>query len=181
MSKTTKSSLQQRIRSLIAGTQKQTPNESLTFGGATYTSAELVQILKSLDDATTGMDGARAKWRDAVTSQRAVKAKVSPVLKAYRSFLVAKYGTAVETLAAYGLTPHKAPAPRTSEQKAVAAAKRNATRTARHTMGAKQKQEVQGSIHAALVVTPAEGSAPTATPPAHGANATGGNATPRLQ
>jgi hypothetical protein len=59
----------------------------------------------------------------------------------------------------------------TAEQKAVAAAKREATRAARHTMGKNQKKAVKGAINATLVVTPANGSAPSAptgNPPAGG-------------
>src|SRR5579859_6814386 len=57
--------------------------------------------------------------------------------------------------------------PMTAEQKAAAAAKRKATRTARQTMGKNQKKTVQGSVTAKLVVTPvapSSGAAPVASP-----------------
>jgi hypothetical protein len=142
----TKANLQQRLGDLVAGTQKHFPNGSLTFGGATYTPAVLIQLFQSLDDATTGMDVAKAKWQDALKAQRGAKAKVGPVMQAYRSYLVSLFGNAVETLADFGLTPHKAPAPQTAEQKATAAAKRKATRAARHTMGTKQKAGIKGTV-----------------------------------
>ena len=141
-----KANLQTLLGALVAGTQKHFPNGSLTFGGATYTPAALIQLFQSLDAATTGTDAAKAQWQDALKSQSDVRAKVGPVVKAYRSYLVALYGNAVSTLADFGLTPHKAPAPQTAEQKAAAAAKREATRAARHTLGSKQKAGIKGTV-----------------------------------
>ncbi len=152
-----KASLQLRLRGLIAGTEKHSPNGSLTFGGASYTTAALVQEFQSLDDATTGMDAARVKWQDAVKAQRAVKAKVSPIVKAYRSYLVSLYGNSSETLADFGMTPPKAPSPRTTEQKATTAKLNKATRVARHTAGPRQKAGIKGTTSAT-----APAAAPTA-------------------
>jgi hypothetical protein len=154
----TKANLQTRLGDLVAGTQKHFPNGSLTFGGATYTPAALIQLFQSLDDATTGTDVAKATWQDALKMQSDAQAKVGPVVKAYRSYLVALFGNAVGTLADFGLTPRKAPAPQTAEKKASAVAKRNATRAARHTMGSKQKAGIKGTIAAAA--PPATATAP---------------------
>lgn len=149
MSKSTsKATLQQRLRALVAGTQKHFPNASLTFGGATHTAAELVQLFQSLDDSTTVMDAAKAKWQDTLKAQRDVRANVRPAMQAYATHLVSLFGSAVEPLADFGLTPRKAPALRTAEQKANAAAKRKATREARHTMGKRQKAGIKGTVSA---------------------------------
>jgi hypothetical protein len=153
-----KANLQTQLGDLVAGTQKHFPNGSLTFGGATYAPAALIQLFQSLDDATTGMDAAKATWQDALKAQSDARAKVGPVVKAYRSYLVALYGHAVSTLADFGLAPHKAPAPQTAEEKASAAAKRKATRAARHTMGSKQKASIKGEV--ATAGTPAVATAP---------------------
>jgi hypothetical protein len=136
------------IRALMAGTQKHTPDGSLTFGNATYTAASLVQTFQSLADAMTAHDVAQAKAKDVLVALRDVAAKVSPVLRAYRRFLVATYGNATETLADYGIKPPKAKAPRTSEQKAKAAAKLRATRKARGTTSKKQKASIHGVVTA---------------------------------
>jgi hypothetical protein len=156
-----KAGLQMRLRSLIAGTEKHYPNGSLTFDGATYTTAALVQALQSLDDATTAMDAARAKWQDAVKAQRATKAKVAPIVKGYRSYIVTLYGSASATLGDFGMVPRKAPAPRTAEQKAAAAARSKSTRAARHTMGPKQKAGIKGT---APTTAPAVAAATPAKP-----------------
>jgi hypothetical protein len=153
--KPSKASALAGIRALIAGTQKHSPNGSLTFGNATFAAASLVQMLQSLADAMVAYDAAHAKANDVLLARRDVAAKVGPVLRAYRRFLVATYGDATETLADYGLKPLKARAPRSVEQKALSAAKSKATRVARGTKGKKQKASIHG-----VVTTPA------ATPPA---------------
>jgi hypothetical protein len=149
------------VRALIAGTQKHTPTGSLTFGNASYTTASLVQLLQSLVDAMTAHDEAETHAKDLLAALRDVVTKVRPVIQAYRKYLVATYGDATQTLADYGLKPHKAPAPRSSEQKAAAAAQLRATRKARGTTSKKQKASIKG------VVTPAPvppAAAPAATP-----------------
>jgi hypothetical protein len=82
------------------------------------------------------------------------------ILRAYRRFLVVTYGNATQTLADYGLSPAKARAPQSSEQKAAAAAKVRATRKARGTTSKKQKAAIKGTV-TAPAVTPATAPVPT--------------------
>jgi len=146
--KPSKASASASVRALIAGTQKHTPNGSLTFGNTTYAASSLVQLLQGLLDAMTAHDAAQAKTKDVLLVLRDVVAKVGPVLRTYRRFLVATYGDATETLADYGLKPLKAKAPLTSDQKAAAAAKLRATRKARGTTSKKQKALIKGTVTA---------------------------------
>ena len=67
-------------------------------------------------------------------------------------------------LADFGITP-KARAPLTVEAKAAAAAKRAATRAARHTMGTQQKKGIKGDVTGVLV-TPITAASPTVAAPA---------------
>jgi hypothetical protein len=62
-------------------------------------------------------------------------------------------------LADYGLTPHKAKTPLSTEAQAEAIAKSTATRKARNTMGKQQKKLVKGTAPTA----PTPPQAPTAT------------------
>jgi len=140
--------------------QKHSPNGTLTFDGATYTAAALVQLLQELADALGVADTAKAGWQDALKDATDERAKVAPVIQGYRSWLVATYGNAPSTLADYGMTPRKVRTPLTAEQKVAAAAKAKATREARHTMGSKQKKDVKGTVPATAPVTP-----PAASPP----------------
>jgi hypothetical protein len=149
------------VRDLIAGTQKHTPNGQLTFGNATYTSQELVQLFQGLADAMAAHDVARAKAKDLLATLRDVAAKVNPVLRAYRRFVIATYGNAVQTLADYGIEPPKAKVPLTSEQKATAAAKVLATRKARGTKSKKQQAKIHGVAPAAAADSSATHPSPT--------------------
>jgi hypothetical protein len=173
----TKGKLQQRARSLIAGTHKHLPNEKLTVGGTTYESAALVQILQSLDNAIAASDEAKAKSKDALKNKNEVHAKVGPVLRAYQSYLFASLGNTPSTLADFGLAPRKERTPPKVEKLAAATAKRKATREARHTMGPVQKKGVLGNV-TNVVLTPvtapepsaatnAPTSAPTSAPEGH--------------
>ena len=109
----TKATLQQRVRSLIAGTQKQHPTGPLTFGGYTYESSALVQLLQNLDSAIAASDEAKAKWNDALKVMQDENAKVQPVIRAYQSYLVSLLGNAPSALAEYGLAPRKVRTPLT--------------------------------------------------------------------
>jgi hypothetical protein len=163
--KPSKASALAGVRALIAGTQTHTPTSTLTFGNATYTTASLVQILQSLVDAMTAHDAAQAKAKDVLLAYREAMATVGPVLRAYRRFLVAMYGSATQTLADYGLKPPKAKAPQTSEQKAKAVAKLRATREARGTTSKKQKAKIHGVV-TATTGTPVAPPAPPGPKPA---------------
>jgi hypothetical protein len=173
----TKATLQQRVRSLIAGTQKEHPTGQLTFGGNTYESSALVQLLQNLDSAIAASDGAKAKWNDSLKVMQDEDAKMQPVIRAYQSYLVSLLGNAPSTLAEYGLAPRKVPAPLTVEQQVAAAAKRKATRKARNTMGSVQKKAVTGDV-ASVVITPvtvtkSTVATPAAATPAQGSSAIG--------
>ena len=78
----TKATLQQRVGSLITGTQKHFPTGQLTVGGVTYESATLVQTLQGLGNSIAGADAAKAKWNDALKDMQDQEAKVGPVVRA---------------------------------------------------------------------------------------------------
>jgi len=158
--KDNKVTMAQRLRDLIAGTLKHSPNGSLTFGGQTFTAQSLIQVFQDLGNAISKVDAAKASWEDALKNLDDEKAKADPIMGAYRSWIVATYGNAPATLADYGVTPRKVPTPLTAEQKAIAVAKRTATRAARHTAGPKQKAGIKGDVKVTVVTTPA-----TAPPP----------------
>jgi len=171
--KVTKATMEQRIRGLVAGTQKHPPTGPLTVGGATYTATVLVQLLQSLADALAAVDSAKASWQDALKNATEVKAKVVPVVQVYRSWVAVTYGNAPTTLADYGVTPRKVPAPLTAEQKVARAAKAAATRKARNTMGKVQKKDVKGTVPTTAPVTSSTASTPVAPGPAASAPSQG--------
>ena len=159
--KPNKASALASARALMAGTQKHTPSGTLSFGGASYSVDSLVQLIQSLVDAMTSQETARANAKDALAQLRAVQATVGPVIRAYRRFLRATYGSVALTLADYGLAPEKERAPMTAEKKAAKAAKAKATREALGTKGPKQKKVAKEKL-AAQAENP---QAPQANPP----------------
>ena len=133
------------LQALIAGTQKNTPNDTLTFGGASYPAATLIQLFQSLVNAFVAHDAAVASAKDELLALRDVEAKVDPVVRDYKRFLRSKYGKATQTLADYGLAPEKARTPLTGEQRVVAAEKAKETRKLRGTLGKKQKAGIKAT------------------------------------
>ena len=80
--KVTKITLALRVRNLIAGTQKHSPNGQLTLEGVTYAAADLVKVLQSLSESIANADAAKASWQEALKSMRDTHAKVSPLVRA---------------------------------------------------------------------------------------------------
>ena len=164
---TSKVTLVQRVRDLIAGTMKHSPTGPLSLGGRAFTAQSLIQFLQDMENAISQVDTAKASWKGALKNLADAQAKVGPTLGAYRSWVQATYGNAPATLADFGLAPPKARAPLTTEQQAAAVAKRKATKAARHTMGTVQKKAVKGNV-TGVVVTPIPAPLPTAASPAAG-------------
>ena len=146
MSNNNKKTLLTRVQNLIAGTQKRFSNvQTLLVGNVTYTPAQLVGLLQSLLDTLAAVNVAQAAYKAALKALLDKKATVGPIIKAYISFLYGSFGDAPDPLMDFGLTPRKGHKLKVME-KAQAVEKVLATRTARHTMGSKQKKTVKGSV-----------------------------------
>ncbi|MDP9001721.1 MAG: hypothetical protein M3O46_16600 [Myxococcota bacterium] len=104
------------------------------------------------------MDAAKATTKAKVAAEKTDMASLRIFMDAFVTFVKATFGNAPDVLADFGVHP-KARTPLTVEAKAAAAAKRAATRAARHTMGAKQKKGVKGAV-TGIVVTPATATHP---------------------
>jgi hypothetical protein len=152
--KPTKGKALANVQALIAGTQKHVPT-GLTIGNATFTQTSLTTLLQSLVDAMQKQSAAQKAARDALTELRDVQSHVGPIIKGLRVVLVGMFGNASQTLADFGLAPHKARAPLTVEKKAAATARAKATRIARATKGPKAKLAIKGTAPAQSQVAPA--------------------------
>jgi hypothetical protein len=147
-----------RIRKVKAGLLKYYASTPLVLAGTSYSPSELQALLQTDIDANDASTQARAKWLNTVTIAKNTDSKIDPVLRAIHAQVQSQYGEApnAETvLADFGFAPRKKTA-KTAQQKAEAAAKNQATRTARHTMGPKAKAKVHG------VVTPPDAASPPA-------------------
>jgi hypothetical protein len=149
------------LQALSSGLQKQFPSGQFTLQNASFTTADLETLFQGVIDALNSVATAEAASKAAVANARNKVASARPILSALRRNLFSMFGNAPQTLALFGLTPPKAKAPKTSEQKAAAAAKAKATRAARGTAGKKQKAAIKGNV-AGVEITPIT---MTVTPP----------------
>jgi hypothetical protein len=156
-----------RMQAMIQGLQKRFPNGQFTLGNKAFTTAALVQTFQGLIDAIQKVNAAQASAEVAVTAMTSTKADVNQVFVGLKRNLLNTFGTDAETLGDFGLEPRKAPAPRTTEQKAATTAKMRATRKARGTTSKKQKLAIKGDV-TGVIVTPTTAqpsAAPTPTQP----------------
>jgi hypothetical protein len=170
------------VSKLIAGAKKHFPNGSLEIpiGGVSMTIDAATKELQTYVDNRAAVVAAQATARTQVAAERGKIDALNAFISAFTAFVKAAFRGKADALADFGIQPPKAKTPLTAEQKAVAAAKRAATREARGTKGPKAKKAVHGSITAELVVTPAPATTPKApaaipaTPPAAAGPSGGG-------
>jgi hypothetical protein len=175
-SKVSKATALARLQAIIAGTKKRFPNGSLLIGNVAFTQNSLVELFQSLANARMAADAAHARAKDALSVARETDAKVSPVLRTYKSILLDTYGNTSDVLTDFGLEPRKGRKPQTGEQMAAATVKRRATRQARGTVGNRKKLAIKGGVTGIAVtpVTSATSSSPHAAEPTSNAIATSG-------
>ncbi len=146
---------------LVAGTQKHFASiATLMFASGSFTPAQVVAQLQQLITFRTDVDTARSALEAKLATETAQAPAVLTFMRGYMQFVKTTFSKSPDVLADFGLKPNKAKTPLTVEQKAAAAAKREATRAARGTKGSKAKQAIKGNV-TGVVVTPV-----TAAPPA---------------
>jgi hypothetical protein len=139
-----KSNTIDRNRKAIAGIQKHYANApAIVLDGVSYKPAEIEKILQDRIDRADATSAAKVTFHEAVAAERAANAKANAVFKALRTRVLSDFKSSAETLGEFGivLRPKRE---LTVEQKVEAAAKREATRKARHTMGAREKAKIKG-------------------------------------
>ena len=173
-----------QMAQVITGARKNFPNgaQTLTLDGASTTIDAVLKELQGFVDDRVAIVAAQTAARNKVAAERAGLPAITALLAAFIAFVRNTLGPTAEALADFAIPARKVPVPKTAEQKAVAAAKRKATRVARGTKGPVAKKAVRGNITAQLVVTAAAvdaTGAPTAPATAPTAAAPGGTpATP---
>jgi hypothetical protein len=171
---------------LLVGIKKDLPTVSnLPLAGTIYGAATLTALVQSRIDAANAVLVARASYAEAISTYKAVSAKVTPVVRGLHQYVINAYGPTGTQLADFGIVPSKR-ATQTPEAKVAAVAKRAATRKARGTVGPKAKLAVTGAtaklaalesqVTGLAVAAPANAPASPATPapapqPAPGAGA----------
>jgi hypothetical protein len=147
---TNKTTRADRIRKIKAGLQKYYPSTALKVGGTDVQPAAMQSQLQGDIDANDASTQAKANWIVTVKAAKQADASVAPVLRTVRNRVFADFGdapNAESVLADFGYAPRKKVV-KSVKTKADAIAKSQATRTARHTMGPKAKQQVKGVVPA---------------------------------
>ncbi|HEX8795108.1 MAG TPA: hypothetical protein VF765_29375 [Polyangiaceae bacterium] len=156
---------------LAAGAQKHLANlTQVMFDGGTHTIAEVVTKLQSLATLRSDVDAARSTLKAKLTVERAQAPALVLFMTAFEAFVRAMFGNQPDILADFGLAPRKTRTPLTAKEQVAAAAKGEATRTARGTKGSTEKLAVKGNVTSVEItpvtvapVTP-EPAAPNAPP-----------------
>jgi hypothetical protein len=157
------------VGQLIAGFKKHFPNgtDKVTLGpSASPTVDQLTSELQAFIGNRAAVVAAQANARAKVDAEQTQMASLLALISATVAFVRFTFGNSADVLADFGVAPIKTRTPMTAEEKAVAVAKRAATRKARGTTGPRAKKGVKGAVNATLVVTPAEAPAQQAAPPA---------------
>jgi hypothetical protein len=149
-------------KQLIAGTGKHLPTTTqVPLLGGSFTPDQITSKIQSLVNLRSDVVAARATTRAKVANEVAQTPALRAFMSAFEMHVKAAFGSSPDVLADFGIAP-KARAPLTVEAKAAAAAKRAATRAARHTLGSKQKKAIKGDV-TGVRVTPITASPPSAT------------------
>jgi hypothetical protein len=175
MSSSNKTSQMAGEQKLIAGVEKHLSKVTIHIAGKTFTPKQIVSILQARASATNAASAARAAWLKVVSEERVQHAQTKEIVDGLRQVLLVMFGSAVDTLNDFGLSPRKR-RPLDPSEKVKKAARARATRAARHTMGKRQKQAIKGEV----VETPpaALASAPAPTAEDGGVVKTGGPVVP---
>ena len=151
-------------KQLVAGTTKHFSTvSSLAFGNGSFTPAQVEAFLQTLIDLRTAVQGAQAVAKAKIVAEAAQAPSLRSQMAAFVAYVKATFGSSPDALADFGLKPKKTRTPLTIDQLAAAAAKRAATRAARHTMGPKEKSKVKGTI--TTIVSQPTAPAPVAPSP----------------
>jgi hypothetical protein len=145
-----------RVAQLVAGAKKRFTNakQALPLGSTPVTVGDAMTKMQQVVDKRAAVVTAQAAAKSRVDEEDAALPDLTAFVSAFTTLVRLNFGDDAEALSDFGLAPRKVPEPQTAEQKAVAVAKRAATRVARGTKSAKQKKHIKGNVTAELVVTP---------------------------
>lgn len=141
---TNRSTTIDRNRKAIAGVlQHYGSATKVVLDGVPHKPADLVKIFQDQIDAIDEANAAKVTFHQKVAAQKAASAAADAVFLALKTRVFSDFKTSAEIVGEFGmaLPKRRAPKPKTLVE---AAAKREATRKARHTMGERQRAEIKG-------------------------------------
>src|SRR5437764_206403 len=92
---------------LLAGVEKHLAKGSLVLADQTYTTKQLVKMIKRRIDKAKAVLAAQVALKDLVTEEESEIAQTKIFVDALRQALRAMFGTTASTLADFGLAPRK--------------------------------------------------------------------------
>ncbi len=119
-------------------------NKPVTLEGKQYTGAALAERCARAIAADEQVEETNRAWRKAVADRDLRRQQDAPVFAALKGYVQATFGKSSQTVAEFGYKPAGAIV-KSVESKAAAVGKLRATRTARHTMGSKQRRSIKGT------------------------------------
>jgi len=114
-------------------------------GGSTMTAAQISAVFNACLTAGTDLDAAKVAYENKLVAYQAAYKAAHALWVAFIAYLRGVYGSDNPILSEFGVEPTVRAKPTTST-KAEAVVKAKATRAARHTMGAKQKAAITGTV-----------------------------------
>jgi hypothetical protein len=138
---------------------------SLPVGNTSYTPAQIVQFYQDRLATSQAAVDATAQRTAAIKADVDKQADTRSTARAFRKIVSGMFAQSPDVLATFGLAPPKVPI-RSVDEKTSAVAKAKATRSARHTMGPRQKAKIHGSVPDPAGSPPSP--EPTPTPPQAG-------------
>jgi hypothetical protein len=174
-SKRSKQSVAIRAGNLLAGVKKHYASvPSLTFASATHTIQEITQDLQALIDLRKAVDDARSALMAKLANEQARAPSIVGMMAELTAFVRAAFSNSPDVLADFGIKK-KARTALTGAQAVAAAAKAEATREARGTIGKRAKAAKKGDV-VSVAIVPVK-VAPVGAPAAPSTPAPAGGAT----
>jgi hypothetical protein len=154
----TKAAKVEHAAKLIKGFRKHLPDgkQPLTLRGGALSLRvdDLVAKLQAIIDRRQAVTAAQAAAQNRVLEEDAKAGEVEQLLGDVDDYVRFHFGALYEDLVDFDVEARKERTPLTSEQKAVATAKRMATREKRGIMPATKRQALKANVDVKFVVTP---------------------------
>ncbi|MHB8417724.1 MAG: hypothetical protein ACYDCL_06590 [Myxococcales bacterium] len=129
----------QKFSKAAAGTTSQFPaTTKLDLLGTTYTPAQVASAFTAVVQGLDALATSRAQLKAQLTALQGTEATANSLYKALEQYVLAVFGKGSPVVAAFGFTV-TTPKKRTAAEKAVAAGKAKETRSAKGTVGAREK------------------------------------------
>ncbi len=132
--------------------------KTIAFGGSERKLADVTGLIQNNVDTWTKHEQAKLAAHDALVKANASEMAVAPTRRQLVAYIVAHFGASSPILADFGITPKKDRRALNIDEKSMMVKRILATRSARGTMGKRERAKIHGSVDAAapvVIQTPA--------------------------